>query len=295
MKRPSPCRRRRPGAFTLVELLVVVAIIAILVAILLPSLRRAQDLAELATCKNNQRLLVLAAQNYAAANNGEAPQGFGALYLDAYKDDPTATPYYAWGADDRGGMYLWYRNVPMSFGLAYRDGYIQDPHVFYCPTRSPPRLHGYESVHGRGWTSTETRASAFTQMSYFYRYVLLPGRAAPQLGIIGMGWDTNKGQLAPVRSYRAKIDFLANDQPAALWDSWYNESYNFFHPDGFNIAFYDGSVGFATPQQWNAYNNSSVFPANMGPQGWPYDATDCWDSARSIPSFQPFADSIYGG
>jgi len=58
----------RRSAFTLIEILVVVAIIALLVAILLPSLENARESARRATCGSNQRQLATAATAYAAAN-----------------------------------------------------------------------------------------------------------------------------------------------------------------------------------------------------------------------------------
>jgi prepilin-type N-terminal cleavage/methylation domain-containing protein/prepilin-type processing-associated H-X9-DG protein len=60
--------RRR--AFTLVELLVVVSIIALLIAILLPSLKRAREVAKATACMSNLRSLGLAVQQYATANGG---------------------------------------------------------------------------------------------------------------------------------------------------------------------------------------------------------------------------------
>jgi prepilin-type N-terminal cleavage/methylation domain-containing protein len=55
---------RRGGAFTLVELLVVIAVIAILAAIVLPALSRAKEQAYTTYCKNNLHQLGLALKMY---------------------------------------------------------------------------------------------------------------------------------------------------------------------------------------------------------------------------------------
>ncbi|HUA65132.1 MAG TPA: prepilin-type N-terminal cleavage/methylation domain-containing protein [Alphaproteobacteria bacterium] len=59
----------RSGAFTLIELLIVIAIIAILASILLPVLARAQQRADRAYCLNNMRQLAEAWIMYADDNN----------------------------------------------------------------------------------------------------------------------------------------------------------------------------------------------------------------------------------
>ncbi len=55
-------------AFTLIELLVVVGIVSLLASVLVPSLRRAKELARVAVCSANIRQLVLANTGYANEN-----------------------------------------------------------------------------------------------------------------------------------------------------------------------------------------------------------------------------------
>src|SRR4051812_8697381 len=63
----------RSRAFTLVELLVVIGIIALLVAILMPALNRAREAANRVVCQSNLRQVGLAVNTYVANNNGWLP------------------------------------------------------------------------------------------------------------------------------------------------------------------------------------------------------------------------------
>ena len=65
--------RRASLAFTLIELMVVIAIILILVAMLLPALSRAKDQANRVTCINNLRQLNYATHMYVDDNEDQLP------------------------------------------------------------------------------------------------------------------------------------------------------------------------------------------------------------------------------
>jgi prepilin-type N-terminal cleavage/methylation domain-containing protein len=69
---PLP-RRVARNAFTLVELLVVIGIIAVLIGILLPSLARARQQAVSVQCLSNLKQIAMAAHLYAAENRGFFP------------------------------------------------------------------------------------------------------------------------------------------------------------------------------------------------------------------------------
>jgi prepilin-type N-terminal cleavage/methylation domain-containing protein len=60
-------RRKRRG-ISLIELLVVTAIIAVLISMLQPAIQRARDAASVAACSNNMRQLAIAVANFSATN-----------------------------------------------------------------------------------------------------------------------------------------------------------------------------------------------------------------------------------
>ena len=87
---------RRRAAFTLVELLVVIGIIALLISILLPSLSAARESASRARCLSNNRQLVVASVMYVDDNDLRTP--------DAAWDNGNVfgNPYSPRGSKERG-------------------------------------------------------------------------------------------------------------------------------------------------------------------------------------------------
>ena len=71
--------RNRKKGFTLIELMIVIAIIAILAAILIPNFIRARSQSQLAACESNMKNVATALEMYSTDNNGIYPTGTGTV------------------------------------------------------------------------------------------------------------------------------------------------------------------------------------------------------------------------
>ena len=94
--------------FTLVELLVVVAIIGVLVMIAIPRFANMTAGAQRAALNSNHRLVISAVTMYMAENNGDTPANLAALddFLNPSEldDSPNSTAVYTVSATDPGSV-----------------------------------------------------------------------------------------------------------------------------------------------------------------------------------------------
>ena len=111
-------RRASSEAFTLVEMLAVIAIMAVLASLLLPAIRKPRELARRASCKSNLHQISVACMMYYGTYNY-----LPSRHLEVAKPSLTALIE----ADIAGDM----RRVGL--GLLY-PGYITDGEAFYCPS-----------------------------------------------------------------------------------------------------------------------------------------------------------------
>jgi len=131
--------------FTLIELLVAISILALLVGILLPNLKRAREAAQRAACGANLRQLGIAMR----------------LYLDDSNDFlPAALPY--------GGLPDWEEGDPFDLPdiatvlkpylereVGYQDG------VFRCPGDLPGKTQRQGKLAGKTYYQTDGTSYAY--------------------------------------------------------------------------------------------------------------------------------------
>lgn len=140
-------RARNRSAFTLVELLVVIGIIALLVSILLPSLNRARESARRTKCLANLRSIGQLVNMYANQNKGFIPIGFSEDTGTAANAKWYSVNYYIarWNTNVNDIRYV-------GLGLMIPAGIMssspEEGMVFYCPSVNDDTFHAMKSTAG---------------------------------------------------------------------------------------------------------------------------------------------------
>lgn len=235
-------------AFSLVELLVVVAIIGILAALLLPALARARAAAQSAACKSNLRQLGIALN----------------LYIDQFPEFPGDPPSFGGvmleGPGRMSGRGLLYLAPFVSASIYSVDSggrieslrMLREASVFHCPAK--------------GWDDAPFRDPGGTRqrwLPYGYGYNGLGTRLKPPTDIpLGLGPVEWQGTVRRVRTsgIRSPAEMVAiGDSSENLLGLLHPHSKLDGHPilrvgtlhtAGANTLFCDGHVEYAKTAKW---------------------------------------------
>ena len=207
--------------FTLVELLVVVAIIALLMAILLPSLAAAREQAKTLQCASNLRQIGLANMSYASEWNG------------------WHVPLFLWKSPSGGAGPTWFTNPEFCRQINITTDW---PKTMMCRNAllavsstgyvSMPRSYGYNyswwsPTRGSGWGTAWPDPEPITRQSN----VVNPGA---------------KIMFADSLQYSLRWDLSGNynnsdEIPLASWPTGpLKPETAYRHRKGVNISFWDG-------------------------------------------------------
>lgn len=218
-------RRQQRLGFSLIELLVVVAVISLLVSILLPSLTKAKDLAKRAVCANQLRQLGFALHGYVTENDEvEFPlhypanyAGWGWMVRPYTITSTTMTDYLVWvqQGEQKSG-----------------DPIYVAPEAFYCPALNEDQGYSYPK-DWLNWNAEESGFPGVGKVSYItYEYF---GNIASDTFFINGGFSPRD-----VNCPRLSEGVLFKDQ--ANRDLATEEVTFENHPGGINIVYGDGHI-----------------------------------------------------
>ncbi len=170
-----PFRATGPSAFTLIELLTVIAIIGILAAILIPVVSAARESARNADCKSRLRVLNDAANLYALEHNDRIPQGFNTPHwywwqdVNPYMDvnDPVNSSRHqrcpsGWAYEEYGDRQIRAKWANMDYGMRWTGYPLDDRLVSIAEIREPSRYAMFmDALHSHPPSGTPGSTAIF--------------------------------------------------------------------------------------------------------------------------------------
>jgi prepilin-type N-terminal cleavage/methylation domain-containing protein len=218
-----------PRAFTLVELLVVIGIIAILIGIILPTLARARVAAERAVCLSNMQQVAQAMHIYGAQYRGGVPP--------ADPKSNAGTTYTIWRSSGDTADYIpkYTAEGWVGPGYLFHTRILKNPKAFYCPSLQInygrfPFIYDHKE-----W---ETPTTGYRFMGYLYR-VFGEQQGSGTVGTtITAAWK----EVQKYKFGKMKSKALVKDVQVLGWG--YGVAWPHRRPYGVNTAYSDGHAEF---------------------------------------------------
>ncbi|MEZ6319026.1 MAG: type II secretion system protein [Phycisphaerales bacterium] len=136
---------RRGRAFTLVELLVAIAVMTVLIGLLVPSLAGVREHARRIVCASNQRQIGLATHMFSDENKGQLPSS---VFLPVYTPNAEYRPQdmVLVRLDEKVRAAAYPGQLWDGLGYLYAQQYLPAPSVYYCPShRGEIRLDNFQT------------------------------------------------------------------------------------------------------------------------------------------------------
>jgi type II secretory pathway pseudopilin PulG len=271
---------RSDRAFTLTDLLLLLAVLALLAIVTVPALAGVQNKGGRLECANNLRQIGMESMVYAQENSGWLP----IVTVGAANAGGTKTNYL-------GGViytyYVYFEGTPntqittneppiqgggyQNLGYLYKDGQAGNGSIFYCPAQWGSGVHAAD--YYRPLLTTDS--SGVVRSSYFYNPRML--NPNPRTGSPIRRYQT-VNQLEPHRLF-ALDSILANTSgPTGLGVN--PATIQHARDRGWNVLFTDGSVQFSRLTKNNNYYFNLV-TQNLAPgegiqQNLGYDQLFTW-------------------